>query len=969
MRKEERLRKIVDELVKEFNSSFKVKITGLDLVIEKNHTSYDVFVYHSDADDYFDKLDAYFSKFPSLLLSQKRSIRISSRTSMKLVGQRKPLSPKFEERGLNPISNPIPNPNSAWESWLRTASAAVSFETFAFVKESVDDRPKIGMFLYSDKKIDRSNHKSLERLCKSFLLRGILEVLVRSQEERLIYQSIRAAISQVMARNMSHNIGSHVLSKFKTPEDFNGIFGFDLDEVKVDSAKLTLGGELFNSDRLGTTPDQFKGTGGTNNGIEYSSITRNNSIRKTQPEALTELSQVAYFNEYLKNRMDFLADVATADPTMESPMFLYSEILKGFDRNRILLNRISGISTDDFSFQLVPRIKIADKFEHLTDYNDIQISSTNDILGAQAFYIILENVIRNIAKHGKATGLISIHIDILDYESDPSYYEVRVYDDIETDNIDNIVRDRNNSFNSSILNEDKTNVRPAELGTIEMSVCAAYLRRLPLSCSENAEFRLHFKGMESSKLDGLEDEYKRAINKQIKRTRTGKVVNETPGKSPRTTYPKLIFAFDASDISDASAASPQVNGNSGHLGYKFYLRKPEEVLVVVQDNPEGFKIKFACTPKDLLARGIRVVTFEDLKAELENSSSRFFNHQILYFHQFENNPLDAKLKERFQGRLPKRTVISSDDSIMLAAEDVNDFKRMLWERHAATLIPAGETLQFLGAIKKPLIKTHGNGFLITEGTGGEESDALFKIFIDNHDSQWVWRSNYSFYDMACGHSRIKKFDKILNTRKLKNERKDKDKEATDLDPGYYFSRYIENVFTKILVIDERVQESIANLDKPRKYAGRVDLREYLEQQRLIIPCRGNGSEDPDLNQQSFDDCFKRLLQEFIRKHGDARFLLIHLGILEKLLPSGKGKDPGEIRSLLYELLGGADSPIEPVITSGRGEPENVPDGVSYIPLAPVQNAIETMFDKLLLTTLLYNSREKQRVDGTDNSLF
>lgn len=45
--------------------------------------------------------------------------------------------------------------------------------------------------------------------------------IIKHSKDILQSQATRAAISQVMARNMSHNIGSHVMSKFKDIKDFN----------------------------------------------------------------------------------------------------------------------------------------------------------------------------------------------------------------------------------------------------------------------------------------------------------------------------------------------------------------------------------------------------------------------------------------------------------------------------------------------------------------------------------------------------------------------------------------------------------------------------------------------------------------------------------------------------------------------------------------------------------------------------
>ena len=247
---------------------------------------------------------------------------------------------------------------------------------------------------------------------------------------------------------MSHNIGSHVLSKFKDRNDICNI----------------------------------RPSGGQYDGSAYDDLFK--------PKELRLREQIAYFNEYLKNRMDFLADIATSDPVMENAMLLKNDIFKGFDRNRILLNRISGVSDKDFRFRIV----LKKNGEELEDGEDITLSSTNDVLGAQAFYILLENIIRNVAKHSKIKrdekSGIEITVDVADFPDNPSFYEISIYDNLKktASEINDIVRRRNEAFDQTVLESNK--LRDNNLGTIEMDVCAAYLRCQQLTCIEDVGYRV-----------------------------------------------------------------------------------------------------------------------------------------------------------------------------------------------------------------------------------------------------------------------------------------------------------------------------------------------------------------------------------------------------------------------------------------------------------------------------------------------
>lgn len=218
-----------------------------------------------------------------------------------------------------------------------------------FIKADFEQIPSSGLFVYLDKRITVGTLQKelLKEKALSFLRKGALDVVVPGQFERITQLATKAAISQVMARNMSHNIGSHVLTKFKLPDQIlsnHSVFSYSdglNDSYEEPNSRHESGTEADSDD------EALKDDTVLAPEVQYDSSFHRNL---NSDDELKNENQIAYFNEYLKNRMDLLADIATADPVMESPMFLYSEVFKGIDRNRILLNRISGISDSDLKF-------------------------------------------------------------------------------------------------------------------------------------------------------------------------------------------------------------------------------------------------------------------------------------------------------------------------------------------------------------------------------------------------------------------------------------------------------------------------------------------------------------------------------------------------------------------------------------------------------------------------------------------
>lgn len=674
-------------------------------------------------------------------------------------------------------------------------------------------------------------------------------------QEKKIVSDIHSAISRVLTRCLSHNIGSHALSKF-----------IDKDKVTVADAE-----------------------------IQYNSAFVLSGIEQ---ERLTQSALIASFNEYLKHRMDLLADIATTtSPVMESPMYLVRDIMSGLDKNRILINRISGVSPRiNFSFLVQYNGEKISNFRH---QNDPVFSMTNDLLGAQAFYIILENIIRNIYKHGNPANDFQVVIAVTQCKSDNSFYEINVFDTLPKSltEIEDIVSKRNESFNEPVFYNNK--LRDHNLGSIEMAVCSCYLRCLPVDSFTNESYKINV---------------------------------ESPSNDPSNS---LIHAY-----------VHNLDGEGNHsLGYRFYISKPKQVLVVSNSD---FQLagKSGILLKDI---GISVVRPGNLNNDFISK------HQFIYL----DEGVEESIVDLFPSRLPRRTVQYSS---YLQFDTIEGFIASLWQQHLHNNYNKFNSVSFKYYSETPQL------FFPSE----IEAENKFSVFIDNHDSKWVCRecktisencfnrttrnteqceplASFSYYDMACGHSRL--------TKSISRGMIFPGKLPEDLIRQKILqSEYAENVLTRIMIIDERIQHNL--VIEAKMYRGKVPLYDYFHQQGVYMP----KMEEANLNFEAFGtlsepESESSKIRNYVRERiEESNFCVIHLGILEKMLKSGTSKSREAIDELISGIVRDPKQRRKLIITSNRGGALNIPTDISYVPFPLVQNALETMNDKFVLTSILFNAR-------------
>ena len=307
--------------------------------------------------------------------------------------------------------------------------------------------------------------------------------------------SIKSAKAAIMSRNISHNLGSHVMSYLK--QNFNSV-----QEIVANGTLETVIGK---DDKQG--------------------VSNNNE--------LPLLVGMGKFISYLQERQDYIATVSTdyipGQSIVNFKDAIYDELnpdyrfyrhkdnWRGHKPANILLQNIA--KSEGLSRELLPSEKEkiqkenniiiqfrdfngidneTDKerqdFEVLRSYN---FSLPGGIMGRQAIFSIVENVIRNAAKHGSRQegGNLEFTFDIYDanLEADeefsraldlPDLYVVTLTDNVKTEN--GTINDINEVIKKSFYDEG-TDLTASNKGIKEMIISAAWLRGIRIEEQDGEE--------------------------------------------------------------------------------------------------------------------------------------------------------------------------------------------------------------------------------------------------------------------------------------------------------------------------------------------------------------------------------------------------------------------------------------------------------------------------------------------------
>jgi|GEM_PF-1798873 len=605
----------------------------------------------------------------------------------------------------------------------------------------------------------------------------------------------RSAVAAIMSRNMSHNIGSHVLAHL---------------------------------------------------------------AQQTQTPAGPSLSR---FHAYLATRMDFLADVSTRSGSVMLAKRFYRDVIHEFkSQQTLLLDHISGTSLSGDQIRLIGRYEGRRLTLNELDSDPI-VALPNDILGAQALYVILENIIRNCAKHSRIQDELRLDLELERTSSfSRAYYRLTIRDHLcGCLQEPNLIFRINDALQQPIIREDGS-LHQGHWGLLEMKIAAAYLRQEP-----------------PERLDQISGE------------------EQHPGEPP------LLHAIEV----DHS------------LCYELYLLRPQFLLVV---HPSDWQIS---TPRKQALAAAGIFTATAAKGSLVPPALQFEFVLLL------NHSLPEPLQNGFsrvieisssEDRLSWRASLEQDSAEAIMARLWQLRNRLLWKKIPTLCIAWGESNRAASVVRY-------------EPAHPSEGEILF-------DLHGEWAQKPENQRTLAQLKYYQPYGSTSPTGLLLNSLNSVSREMRDWMVG----EFLEAAWTAVAVIDERVQQQALQSSDT---AGRQPLWRTYRQMRLFVP-----TTEIDLNRQTLtnqDETDLLLWLKTLLDHGDLNFVVIHLGVVEKLA----GTDPRAIQTWLDRLSGHLDNRVACVLISGRGTPSYLPKGRPFLPYSLVAKYILEQPSKYHLNKILY----------------
>jgi hypothetical protein len=723
--------------------------------------------------------------------------------------------------------------------------------------------------------------------------------------------ALRNAAVSIMARNMSHNIGSHVLVAAQREI-----------ATAVDGEKAEL------------------------------------------------LRQLGKLQQHLQSRMDFIAEMATVESFYSPVHDLFAEVLGfnvmresetlsikssipikeeerlGFVAQDLLLKHISGDENLTAHLSLIGSAR---------DHHDVQFSCPGGTLGWQAFYVILENIIRNVAKHSNALlpekHKVHINIRVVDAANDDfdDFWEVRVWDTCKSAFQMNNDQFLVHHINEDFFDEKKLTPRYPKLidadgrlergrwGLREMYICAAYLREISLSDLESVR----------------------------------------PVDEP----PVVLKAIAVDDLGNLEEQPTNISdaGSNAHLGYCFYLAKPK-LLAIVADDDDSLHVELDVRRQALAGQGITVMTRKYFEQSYLAIGRSIRHRDVVSLCERPFFASTSTVKQRTEaqtiGLLPRqclhRELFSFDEWNQFA----NNLRGGLLQGNAkdALKLVRFELLKWMGSdrgvgsdklkvyflnlqqSRRASIEADTTKAAVFDYHGYIEQDGDGVGFFANRTNATDWASKLAFYERYPTVSS----QKVLFHNLVNGWSNNSENECIERMEFQYAAA------CGVIILDERIQRAGED-EAPEGYrssdAGISKIYRrvwWLERMRIFVPrkTRPNLEQNEPIDLEKPDsEAILGWVQRQFKKTTDTfgiGYLIIHQGIIDKL------EDSEIFKKTLLDLLNKYRCTL--VLCSGRGVP---PQGYQqqhanfwprFVPVSALLERVINSPSKYHLIRLLEGSR-------------
>jgi len=664
----------------------------------------------------------------------------------------------------------------------------------------------------------------------------LLNNLIKLQENDAKELNTRYSFAAVTTRNMAHHVGSHILA-----------------HTDNELAIRYLREEIY--------PDNFD-------------------------------EEIGKFHEYLRTKTHLLADMISSNPVSSVNRWLKREIIAHFNEQEILKRYVSGTNITDVSLDFI------DKYG--TQSEDILIQVPNGDLGGHAFYMIVTNMIRNVAKYEPTASLDMLQITArvvptpddlrragkkidkhtLVGPATPRGYQILLHDNVprKFKKLKELVTTLNENLDYGQRNLGN-NIRSSGWGLMEMSVAAAYLRK---------------KGL-------IRAEIYRNGTKEILLTEEEK--KKKPKEAPDTRTVGLYV-----------------------LAYRIYLKKPRSILMITRQEERLLR-----KPEWATERGLRIMTENET---LDNEREIYSHDFVLAFDEKTRNRIEKKVK-----RFPLRWLK------FLAEGDISRFQGFFYSDDGPAFISRIWRIWLAGYAERK-----------------QMSADKFKLLVFLSDHQPVLPvevrntpENLLIYDL---HGELAKslttqqlrrfgfyqsFGSLCPTGRLLNNRT----KSSEAEEQILQSQLIEAAITSILILDERIQRQ--SLERGHGSNRHIQA---LANMGIHLP-------DPTLNEVDLNavndgkQAAEWLLLMLNKTKVD--FVVLHLGLLESWL----GSDISRINAWIKQSIDDIDYRPQIIIISGRGRHTSFPKHFCYQPASSISEyVVSGPPSKYHLVQTLFSSRTR-----------
>ncbi|MFQ5686053.1 MAG: hypothetical protein ACE5GV_05275 [Candidatus Scalindua sp.] len=839
---------------------------------------------------------------------------------------------------------------------------------FAFTFLEIGYVPEFAfVILYNDKNVEEAKTftdtvEILFRSATSWFIEEKHRSEVQKRMKAIKSHGTKSAMTAIMSRNLSHNIGSHVISYWNNRLE---------DQLKRSQKEL--------KEELKTFSSPLKDT----DELPYEYMNEQKFI-KSSKELLG----------YIQERMDFVAELSTSVPCSEMSMDIEKDIVNPFitpnddkygEQNTEISSLLSYIAHSE-DIDLHKRIK----FEIKEGVKDGRVSIPNGYIGKHAVYSILENFIRNAAKHYKGPDSPLLYDYDIVKENDikmqkNNYTNIKneidsnggnsqgirdklnklikslscviSNDDIENnfkddgDKIKESLKDKVIEFRNTNNNEKKKQINRDLLELIFPNEIIDTIIKIEIDEKQNFKqdylvMRLWDLRENSCSSEAIEDirQYLPG-QKNCQFTEDGSLApggwgikemvtcaNFLRKNTPVELYNRLscqdgilvenepplfkVLCDIKNDCTDPSNCSSKEHPDyKGKLGIEFYLRKPKDLAIVTDDSlNEDRKM------------GEKFGIYE---INLQRYKDKEIPHRMLLV-EGEGNYDDANKPCRIKKK-NRRTNLNDNEYLNLynkfIKEKLNNNKDLpklaffgrSFNGNVYVDVDNDSDDEKIGRIDKNLNFVHHlSDPKATKFTSEENGETLFNNNFTN---------SYYLQPVSAGYSTYAKlFGELPDDQQIKD---------------HFMLELIESALTRVVIVDERVSEWAK-----RNFAFNKTNQDMLQKMRVFVP-------EVDRENIKFDD-LKSKITKIPTGVNKCQFFVIHQGILDKLKKENNKDRDKKLMGIVKEKFKWI------VIDSGRGVPENFDRyeeyKVRFVEISALQRLLEN-FDKHGLAQTLFSTRK------------